>query len=126
MRIRRLPLLLATVLFTGACAPPSATSSGAQHNMVTAEELSRVQNTNLYDALRQIRPAFLRSRTVSSATNEAQPIQVYLDGTRMEGVDYLKQIPTTTVKSVQFLEPQQANARFGGNNSGGALLVTTR
>jgi hypothetical protein len=51
---------------------------------------------------------------------------VYIDGMRMGEPDYLRQIVAKNVLEVRFLEPQQAIARFGGNNTGGALLIKLR
>ena len=122
---RSIPCVLALAL-VAACAPAGgAPRTGAQHNLVTNVELQRAGDVSLYDALSQIRPAFLRPRTVAGATVAAPQLQVYVGELQMmEGVTHLREIMAKNVKEVRFLEPQQANARYGGNNSGGALLVT--
>jgi hypothetical protein len=112
----------AIVLATGCAAQGKAPAS--QHNVVAAAELARAGDVNLYEALSQLRPAFLRSRgIIPGATSPAAPIQVYIDGMRMGEPDYLRQIVAKNVQEVRFLEPQQAIARFGGNNTGGALVI---
>ena len=124
-RVRTL-LAVATIVVAGACATPGK-APASQHNVVGAEELLRAGDVNLYEALSQLRPAFLRSRgIIPGATSPAAPIQVYIDGMRMGEPDYLRQIVAKNVLEVRFLEPQQAIARFGGNNTGGALIVTLR
>jgi hypothetical protein len=113
---------VAVIAFAAACATGKAPAS--QHNVVTSEELARAGDVTLYEALGQLRPAFLRSRgNLPGATTPAAPIQVYIDGMRMGEIDHLRQIVAKSVLEVRFLEPQQAIARFGGNNSGGALIV---
>lgn len=125
-RVRTIVVLFAAALFTAACAPKQATS-GAEHNLVTAEELGRVADMNLYDALRRLRPAFLRSRQIPTSGAEPQPPTVYVGSLQMmEGLEHLRQITAGTVAEVRFLEPQQANTRFGTNNAGGALVVTMK
>lgn len=98
-----------------------------QRNVLTAEELTRAGDVSLYDALRQLRPTFLRSRgIIPGATTPPPAIQVYIGGMRMGETDHLRQIGARSVQEVRFLEPQQANAQFGGNNSGGAIVVVMK
>ena len=107
---------------TGCASPGRAPASN--HNVVTAQELSRAGDVTLYEALAQLRPAFLRSRgSLPGATTPAAPVQVYIGGMRMGEIDHLRQIVANSVLEVRFLEPQQAISRFGGNNTGGALVV---
>ena len=125
MRLRSRTVLasIAVLAFAAACATPGK-APASQHNVVTSEELARAGDVTLYEALGQLRPAFLRSRaSLPGATSPATPIQVYIDGMRMGETDHLRQIVAKNVLEVRFLEPQQAIARFGGNNSGGALVV---
>lgn len=111
----------AIVMVTGCASQPRATTG--IRNLVTSAELSRAGDVNLLDALRQVRPTFLEGRNNKPGVQGVAAVQVYVDGLRMEGLDYLRQIMARNVKEVRFLEPQQANARFGGNNNGGALVV---
>ena len=120
--IRGFFAVAAAIVLATACAS-QARSSGGIRNLVTSAELSRVGDVNLLDALRQLRPTFLQGRNNMPGVQGVAAVQVYVDGLRMEGLDYLRQIMARNVKEVRFLEPQQANARFGGNNNGGALVV---
>lgn len=123
-------LKLALIIAIGtaaACASGGTRPTGARHNLVTAEELSRLGNVTLYDALRQVRPAFLRTRQPETQFMPETPINVYLGGLFVpDGLEYLRQIMAHTVQQVEFLEPQQANARFGTNNNGGALIIAVK
>jgi hypothetical protein len=126
--------MTAVVAVLAAGCASSATRTGTlstDHNLVTSTELARVGDVSLYEALRQIRPTFLRPRNAvgvrpsgTSAVNTETQVQVYIGTMRMEGVDHLKDIMARNVKEVRLLEPQQANSRYGGNNSGGALVIT--
>ena len=124
VRTSLLPTVFALVL-AAACAPAgSAPRTGGTHNVITNAELQRAGDVSLYDALSQLRPAFLRPRTVAGSTMATAQLQVYVGELQMEGVAHLRELMAKNVKEVRFLEPQQANARYGGNNSGGALVVT--
>jgi hypothetical protein len=115
----------ASALAVGCASPGRAPAN--QHNVVGMEELARAGDVSLYDALSQLRPTFLRSRgNLPGATTPPAPIQVYIGGMSMGGLDHLRQIVAKSVQEVRFLEPQQANARFGGNNNGGALVIVLR
>ncbi len=122
-RLRKLLMALGVSVLLVGCAA-RGTSGGGQHNIVTSADLARAGNVSLYDALVQVRPAFLRSRGVQNAATPPQPIRVYVGRLEMEGLEHLREIMARNVKEVRFLEPSQANARFGGNNNGGALVIT--
>ena len=120
--LRSLLLLSSAAVLAAGCA---STGGGARstHNVVTVQDLEREANRNLYEALMVVRPAFLRSRGTAGTATESVPIQVYVDGIRMEGVDHLRRISASTVREVRYLDPQQAASRFGPNHNNGALLV---
>jgi hypothetical protein len=123
--MKRLLGIVATccLLFSG-CAAQSTTSRSGQRNLLTAEDLTRAGDVSLYDAVRMLRPTFLQARPASTTGTQQAEIQVYLGSLQMEGVEHLREIMAKNVKEVRYLEPREANARFGGNHGGGALLVT--
>jgi hypothetical protein len=112
----------------GAAASSTTASATTQRNLVTAQELAVAGDVDLYEALSKVRPTFLRSRIGGGTSGVRAPeLTVYFDGLRMdEGLEHLRSLAARNILEVRFLEPQQANARFGGNNSGGALVVTTK
>jgi hypothetical protein len=119
----------ASVVAASCATTPSTTAQGApavgQHNVVTAEELARVGDLNLQEALQRVRPTFLRPRQAAATLTPS--LTVFLDGLQMmEGLDHLREIASKNVQEVRFLEPHQANARFGGSHSGGALVITSK
>lgn len=119
-------LLAAASTLLAGCAAQGAAGT-TRHNLVTAEQLARAGDQNLYDALRTIRPTFLRSRQPANATMPEAPITVYIGGLQMmEGLSHLREIQARSVQEVEFLEPHQANARFGGTNNGGALVIVMK
>ena len=130
MRITRLGLGLAFALvILGGCmgrgvAPPPA----AAHYVISADELQRVTEISLYDAVRRLRPHFLRSRSGHAVGRPAlTPLMLYIDGQKMESVDYLHRLSPREVLEVRFFEPQVANTRFARyDNAGGAIAVVLR
>jgi hypothetical protein len=127
MRINHIVLALALssgsiagCVHQGAVAPPNG-----GHDLITAEELARVHDYTLYDAIRRLRPNFLKSRSVTAYGKPASsPLMLYVDGEKMDSIDDLRRISPAEVFEVRFYEPQIANTRFARyDNSGGAIAV---
>lgn len=97
-------------------------------NLIAAEELRKTAYTNVYDAIRQLRPhwaatAHLRSPTEREGAGEAGVIVVYLDGARFGAMDGLRQIALADVAEVQYFEAREATIRFGTGHPAGAINV---
>lgn len=125
-------ITLATAAFiaagcaSGGASGTSATPSGSRY-VVTPQELTQNADRTLYEVLEQLHPTFLRSRDpVTPSHPYADPVDVYVDGGRTEGVDALKGIRASTVKEVRFYEPAEANAHFGTGHNGGLIAVTMK
>jgi len=118
--------IMATSLL--ACAAQGAATRGGNRNLVTAAELETAGDVTLHDALSRVRPTILQPRIGGGTTGvQSVAVSVFYDGLQMmEGLPHLRQISARNIQEVRFLEPQQANARFGGNHSGGALVVTSK
>lgn len=56
---------------------------------------------------------------------DASGIQVYLDGTRLGGIETLKGIPVNTVYSIRRISGTDAQARYGIGHSDGVLFIST-
>lgn len=121
-------VLFAALATAAGCASQSAATSGGSRNLVTAAELATAGDVHLYDALARVRPTMLQPRIGGGTTGvSAVPINVFFDGMQMmEGVQSLREIAAKNIAEVRFLEPQQASARFGGNQANGALVVTSK
>ena len=124
--IRRSPLLLLLVLVVAAC---SANAAGgrttSRSDTITVDDLRAANATNLYDAVRTIRPNWLRARSPNSIQNQGQ-VQVYFDDTRIGGVDNLRSIPTQGIAYIRWHDPISASARWGLDHEQGAIVVSTR
>lgn len=97
------------------------------HYMIDAAELEQVADLTLYDAVHRLRPHFLRSRAQTAQGRAHYPLNLYVDGDRMDSLDDLRRLSAADALEVRFYEPQLANAHFGRfNNAGGAIAVTLK
>ena len=118
--------ILACACASGGASATSAPRSGSRY-LVTQQELASHADRSVYEVLMQLHPTFLRSRDpVTPDHPYADPVDVYVDGGRTEGVDALKSIRASTVKEVRFYEPAEANAHFGTGHNGGLIAVTMK
>ncbi len=128
MRVRIAAALLSVLL--GACAPGATTTGGApvSHNrdIVTPAELVATKATNLYDALKQIRPEYFTARGVSSIRLATPDLPaVYLDRNQLDGLDAMRSIDVNLVQEVRRLTPTEATVRLARDFPGGVILITT-
>jgi hypothetical protein len=118
--------LLACASTNNAPNAPSARYSASGRDMLTAAEIVASRVTDVYQAVSQLRPHFLRRRNtqpVPMNTNTA--IVVYLDDLPYGGAESLRQIPLERVRVIRFVSSINANVRYGGSHPSGAILVTT-
>jgi uncharacterized spore protein YtfJ len=150
-----LALVVAAViaLGTAACASSSSSSSQASGasaggglkpsaNFITADEIERVHVQNGYEAVQKLRPALLRQRQVASAngqggvSKDAPPIKgtnvsagdlvVYVDGTRMGEIDQLRQISASSIATMRYYSPSEAQMKWGSGHPGGVIEVISK
>ena len=132
--MRRAALVLISVSIA-ACSSTSATSSetvalrtSPARNVITATEIVRSRVSDVYQAVTQLRPDFLRRRSASMATltpSRSNAVVVYLDEMPLGGEETLRSIPLERVRVIRFLSPFDADLRWGGSHPAGAILVTT-
>ena len=119
---------LALLLAGLACAssPRKGSPSRGGTDVITAEEMARVQFSNLYDLVQALRFRWLQSRGPDSINMQPGQVQVRLDDTRLGGVETLRTVAPTGVVSIQWVEPTTAAARWGRGYGHGAIVVSTR
>jgi hypothetical protein len=112
-----------------ACAPP-ATSGGRasrDNNFITTEEIAASQTTNVYDAINNLRPMFLRSRGQTTFDpSVVQTAVVFVDGQKFGSVETLKTMPVLQVTSIRFLTPSDATTKYGTGYMAGIIEVSMR
>jgi len=94
---------------------------------LTAEQIVESQAGNMYDAIRLLRPDWLRrsGRRPTSLSGSAAEVVVYLDGQRFGDVEALRRLLATSVSWAEYLRPSEAQARFGHGNLAGVIHIHT-
>lgn len=123
----RLGAALALVV-AGACASgpgDGAAPATPDQHLITREEIDRGQWSDVYDLVRSLRPSWVRSRGVDSFENPGE-VQVYVDGTRLGGVQLLRTLPTHAIERLEWIDPVSAAGRWGLNHGHGVIYITYR
>jgi hypothetical protein len=135
MSVRRnLALLL---VLAAACAKPASTTATSAPSPSPSREarnpdvISRAElqdptiaGTDAMTAIRQLRPAFFRTRGPQSFSNaKAGLTQISQDYGPLQPVNQLSAIDTRSLVEVRFLNAVDAQNRFGINANGGPVIV---
>jgi hypothetical protein len=131
---QRLPLVFVGFTLTACAAPMTTTQqsrsmgmAGMGREVLTAAEIVASRVTDVYQAVMQLRPEFLRRRPISQPITPftTVSIAVYLDDMPYGSAESLRQIPLDRVRLIRYLSPTEANLKYGGSHAAGAILVTT-
>jgi len=132
MRYLRFSFLLVAGALNGACAsnpastsPSNPSAAHSRTDVITAEELAKVDAPNAFLAVQRLRPQYLQTRGQTTIMGTSV-ISVYVDGTRMGGTESLQQIPTADIKEIRWLSSSEATQRFGTGNAQGAIVITRK
>ena len=128
MRTSRLaPVALLVVLIIASCsqAPPQAPSPRPDRTVLTRADFAGHQFETAYDAVYALRRNWLANREVDDTFTKASR-QVYVDNSRMGGLDKLREIRTSNIESITYIDGIQAYARWGLGHDSGVLLIKSR
>ncbi|HEY0019357.1 MAG TPA: hypothetical protein VGC13_23855 [Longimicrobium sp.] len=126
MKNRILVLLL--LLAAAACAPSPGGAGGVhprRSDRLTFEEIQAVGVTNMYDVVQRLQPGWLRQ---PQAVVGRSLIGVFMDGTRMGEVEFLRQISPSMVGSARYLTGGQIGVELTELQQvglGGAIMLTS-
>lgn len=123
--LRRLAVV-STVVVAGACASghgDSPARAAGDPDRIAREEIDRGQWRDVYDLVRSLRPAWLRTRGDDSFESPGE-VQVYVDGTRLGGVQLLRTLPTHAIDHLEWIDPVSAAGRWGLNHAHGVIYIT--
>jgi hypothetical protein len=97
-------------------------------NVITAQELSETGESNVYQAIEELRPQWVRGRSRASMREGGQSgdVVVYIEGARIGNASALQQISINGVYEVQYLDAGEATNRFGTGHTSGAIIVRTQ
>lgn len=125
---RRVSFLILGLL-SSACAAASSSSrpvKSASREVITAAEIVASRVTDVYQAVLQLRPEFLRKRSALVIPAYRTPqVMVYLDDLEFGGAESMRYIPLARVRQIRYLSPTEADLRWGGRHFAGAIHVRT-
>ena len=126
-RWRRVWCWTAILVATSACAAHSAHDRAppADRNLLTQEDLREYRFATVFDAIEALRSHWLRERGPDSFSTPGH-VQVYLDDSRLGGVEALRTLPLTNVLYIRHVNGVDAAARWGLDHGQGVILVSTR
>lgn len=119
-----IPVVLLVALAAG-CASTGRNGPRTSRDVLTRAELEASSQVTALRAIQQERPHWLYERGTNSIY-APNPIQVYVDGVRSGTIETLDAIPLMSVERMRFYDATEAQARFGLNNTNGAIEVITR
>jgi hypothetical protein len=128
MTLRGAWLLGILAIVLGGCGttqPPERRAHPVDQNLVLGDELRAFGGSNLYDALRSLRPRWFRPQGPRFDPREPEGPVVYLDGRRFGTLRALGLISVRTVVVARFYSPSEAQGRFGPGHLQGAIDVTS-
>jgi hypothetical protein len=116
-------LILAAVLTTLACAsaPGTERASGARGDSrtITAADLSKASQLNLYDYVQATHPRWL----VSVGGARSFPVVVFVDETQLGPPETLRNIGLADVRVVRYYDASAAQSRFNRVGMGPVIQV---
>jgi hypothetical protein len=86
-------------------------------------EIQGAHVTTAYEAIMRLRPTYVTWQRVATG-NERR--LVYVDGMLMGGLDVLRTMPSADIREVRLITAVSGAYGYALNNSGGALLITTK
>ena len=119
-------LLLALVLLSSgtACGARQASGARVDRNVITADQIQERGFRTAYEAVEGLRAVWLKERPDGLAVQ--REIQVYLDNSRLGGVQTLRQITTPQIASIRYIDAATAINRWGVDHGLGVIMVTSR
>ncbi|MYB07753.1 MAG: Plug domain-containing protein [Gemmatimonadetes bacterium] len=119
--------LLLTVGLLAACYPGRANSgSGGSPDLIGNWELQELADYNALDAIRRLRPAWLRGGTrpaIAVGQTSTHP-RVHLNGVPLQNINELEEIDARDIREMRFLNGPDASTRYGTGYMNGAILIT--
>jgi hypothetical protein len=117
--------MIALALVMASCSSAGTGSATSRNSdVVTIEELAEVDYLNGLEAVRRLRPNWLRVRGQATFSGQAYAgIRLYVDGRRYNEILELGNIRASDIRQMRFLTGREATMRYGTDHGDGAILV---
>jgi hypothetical protein len=114
-------------LLVCACAPraPSNPTPLPDRDVLTQADLVEHHFATAFEAVEALRPIWMQTRGANTLLTAQAQVVVYLNDTRLGGVDTLKEITTPAIVAIRHFDGRAATARWGLDHGQGVILVTT-
>jgi hypothetical protein len=126
-----LPLVI--MLAESACASSGTPATPRRSpDLITTAEINSTAASSAYDLVQHLRPNWLRQGnpgSMSGGSISRQVLVVYLDGNRLGGLETLRTLSATGIRSMQFLSATKAAVVLrdpGSEALAGAIMISTR
>jgi len=119
--------VLVPVVLLG-CASHHVAPGAYDPNLITEDEIVDSRASNAYDAIHKLRGNFLSNRgkiSIYSPATVSMPT-VYVDDQRYGDINVLSTIPAEVIATIRLYRAWDATTRYGINNAGGVISITTR
>lgn len=125
-------ICIAMVVAVAGCASTGSNpNAGRSPDLITEDEIATSGASNALEAVRRLRPNWMRARGISSIGRVSAPtpvIATYLDGQRLGDLSSLRLLSVAGIKSMQWLDAARASTLLSGLGSdaiGGAIVIKT-
>lgn len=111
-----------------ACTATRPGTSSRDPDLIARSEIEASTAQDAYELVQRLRPRWLISRGSRSLTMSTG-ILVFVNNSRMGGVDSLRQISRDAITSIRYLDAAQAIAELpgiGSEHAEAAIVVSTR
>ena len=126
--LRRLSVVLlsATALACASHTTPAdgTTPTNSNRNVLTSESMRAQHFETVFDAIQALRSNWLEPRGPDSFRTPSV-VLVYMDNTRLGGVETLRAISTGAISKVEHFDAVQATARWGVGHGAGVIYIET-
>lgn len=117
-------LLVALFLPAAGCGARQNPGQRVDRNVITAEQISENGYRTAFDAVEALRAPWLVTRP--DGLNTQREVLVYLDESRLGGVQTLRQINASQVRLIRYIDAATAINRWGVDHGQGVIMVVTR
>lgn len=124
-RMRRPAVTLVALVALSACAAGAPGRPHRNSSIISQEEIQEAGPQSVYDLVQGRRPLWLRERGNTSTRALSDNLKVYLDNMLYGSAESLREIYTSEVERVEYLDARRATVRFGAGHPNGAIVLHT-
>ncbi len=118
-----IPIVVAACVSSG---PQQESAAAGGADRITRAEIDRGQWSDAFELVRTLRPRWVEPRGPDTILGEVGEVQVYIDGMRLGAVDLLRNVPTSAIHRLEWVDPITAAGRWGLGHNHGVIAVSYR